>query len=70
VFGGEKFVNISACMTGSQDSAVSVETSYGYTVRDSNPSRRKRFSLLQTIQTGSRAHLSSYSMTKGGLSQE
>jgi len=29
VFGGEKFVNIFTCMTGSQDSVDIVKTSYG-----------------------------------------
>ena len=29
MFGGEKFVNVSTCMTGSQDSVVSVKTNYG-----------------------------------------
>jgi hypothetical protein len=29
VFGGEKFVTVSTCTTGSHDSVVSVKTSYG-----------------------------------------
>jgi hypothetical protein len=29
VFGGKKFVNVSTCTTGSQDTVVSVKTSYG-----------------------------------------
>jgi len=37
------------------------------TVRDSNPSRGKRFSLFQIIRTGSGAHLASSSMSNGIL---
>jgi hypothetical protein len=41
----------------------------GWKVRNSNPVKRGDFSLLQNVQTGSRAHPASYSMRTDSLSR-
>jgi hypothetical protein len=42
----------------------------GWTIRGSNPGRRKRVSLLQNVKTGFETHEFSYSMCAGVLSRE
>jgi hypothetical protein len=47
-------------------SSVSIPTDYGLDGMGSVPSRRKRFSVLHNIQTGSGAHHASYPVGTGG----
>ena len=42
----------------------------GWTIRGSNPGRRRRVSLLQNVKTGFETHQFSYSMCTGVLSRE
>jgi hypothetical protein len=57
---------INLIYTRIRDTSVCIVTYYGLDGRGSIPRRGKRFSLLHSFQTGSRANPASYTMGTGG----